>query len=72
MRLDTKIKGRSHGLKRKVNLGVHNRVDIVDLMACPFETLGLDSGFRRRDEFDVSSLFVIPAKAGIQWYKRRV
>jgi hypothetical protein len=31
------------------------------LKACPFENLGLDSGFRRRDEFEASSLFVIPA-----------
>jgi len=31
------------------------------LKACPFENLGLDSGFRRRDEFEGSSLFVIPA-----------
>ena len=25
------------------------------------KTLGVDSGFRRRDEFEASSLFVIPA-----------
>jgi hypothetical protein len=31
------------------------------LKACPFENLGLDSGFRRRDEFEAPSLFVIPA-----------
>ena len=34
----------------------------------PFETPGLDSGFRRRDELEASFLFVIPAKAGIQWF----
>ena len=27
---------------------------------------GLDSGVRRRDGFEITSLFVIPAKAGIQ------
>jgi hypothetical protein len=42
-------------------LGVHNRIDILELKACPFENLGLGSGFRRRDEFEASSLFVIPA-----------
>jgi hypothetical protein len=42
-------------------LGVDNRIDILELKACPFENLGLDSGFRRRDEFEASSLFVIPA-----------
>jgi len=47
-------------------------MDVLELKACAFENLGLDSGFRRRDEFDASSLFVIPAKAGIQWYRRRV
>jgi hypothetical protein len=47
-------------------------MDIAELRACPPKTLGLDSGFRRRDEFEAPSLFVIPAKAGIHWYKRRV
>ena len=50
--------------------GVHNRIDIIDMRAFPFEPLGLDSGFRRRDEFEAPSLLVIPAKAGIQWYRR--
>ncbi len=30
---------------------------------------GLDSGFRRRDEFEEPSLLVIPAKAGIQSFR---
>jgi hypothetical protein len=47
-------------------------MDIAELMAYPYKTLRLDSGFRRRDEFEAPSLFVIPAKAGIQGYKRRV
>ena len=36
-------------------------MDIAELRACPPKTLGLDSGFRRRDEFEASPLFVIPA-----------
>jgi len=49
-------------------LGVHIKIDIIDSRVWQFETPGLDSGFRRRDEFEASSLFVIPAKAGIQCY----
>ena len=45
--------------------GVHNKIDIIDLRVWQFETPRLDSGFRRRDGFEASSLFVIPAKAGI-------
>ena len=47
-------------------------MDIANLMAYPYKTLRLDSGFRRRDKFEAPSLFVIPAKAGIQGYKRKV
>jgi len=47
-------------------------MDIANLMTYPYKTLRLDSGFRRRDEFEAPSLLVIPAKAGIQGYKRRV
>jgi len=47
-------------------------MDIANLMAYPYKTLRLDSGFRRRDEFEAPPIFVIPAKAGIQGYKRRV
>ena len=47
-------------------------MDIAELMTDPYKTLRLDSGFRRRDEFEGPALFVIPAKAGIQGYKRRV
>jgi hypothetical protein len=47
-------------------------MDIAELRDYPSKTFRLDSGFRRRDEFEAPSLFVIPAKAGIQWYKRRV
>ena len=47
-------------------------MDIANLMAYPYKTLRVDSGFRRRDEFEAPSLFVIPAKAGIQGFKRRV
>jgi hypothetical protein len=42
------------------------KIDTIDLRFWRFETIGLDSGFRRRDEFEAWSLFVIPAKAGIQ------
>jgi hypothetical protein len=38
------------------------------MTARPFEISGLDSGFRRRDNFKAPFPFVIPAKAGIQWY----
>jgi hypothetical protein len=41
---------------------------MIDLAAWPFEIPGLDSGFRRRDDFKALLFFVIPAKAGIQWY----
>jgi hypothetical protein len=41
--------------------GVRNRIDIIDKRTCSYETLGLDSGVRRRDEFEASSLIVIPA-----------
>jgi hypothetical protein len=34
----------------------------------PTEIQGLDSGFRRRDEFETSFLLVIPAEAGIQGF----
>jgi hypothetical protein len=37
-------------------------MDIAELMAYRYKTLRLDSGFRRRDEFEAPSLFVIPAK----------
>ena len=47
-------------------------MEIAKLMAYPYKTFQLDSGFRRRDEFEAPSLFVIPAKAGIQGCKRRV
>ena len=43
----------------------------MDNVTCPFETLVLDSGFRRRDELEASSLFVIPAKAGIQLVQKK-
>ena len=39
-------------------------MDIAELRACPPKTLGLDSGFRRRDEFEAPSLFLIPANPG--------
>jgi len=41
--------------------GVHNKIDMIDLAALPFDTPGLDSGFRRRDDFKAPFLFVIPA-----------
>ena len=47
-------------------------MDIANLIAYPYKTLRLDSGFRRRDEFEAPSLFVIPAKAGIQGFKKKV
>ena len=46
-------------------------MDIANLMAYPYKTLRLDSGFRRRDKFEAPSLFVIPAKAGIQGIREK-
>jgi hypothetical protein len=42
------------------NERVRNRIDSINLRGGPFETHGLDSGFRRRDEFQASPLCIIP------------